>query len=217
MKLKNTLKGFGKYFREVSVVIVGIAITFTLSDWIGSRNERKDLERYLDAVKMELEGNLKIVEKEIAYFHQGKELARYLASHKSGEVRLDSIEKYNRDSYGSRIIQNTHIFPYKKTAFEMFKVSGDMRLLNDKALLTAIWDTYDQLEEMKNDHDGYMKRKEDELFNLLLTSDAGELTIGVPEAKRYRTFLMLNADLDESYRNCHSQILKTLSAFDLKQ
>ncbi len=213
--VKTAFKGIGKYLREVSVVVIGVAITFAANDRISSRNEQKDMQRYLNAVKIELEGNLKIVDKEIAYYQQANELRDYLRTHKPEEMQLDSIEKYNVDKYRKKIIQNVHVFQYKKTAFETFKMSGAMRLLKDKALLTIIWDTYDQLEEIKQDNDDHMQRKGDELYNLLLADGRkGDYDIRTPEAKRMRVFLMLGIDLESSFRTCSNQILEALSVLD---
>ena len=86
-------KGFFKYFRELSIVVVGIAITFTISDLISNRNERKDTQRYLDAVKLELEDNLATLGDEIANYKHTLAFSNYLNGTRREDLNTDSINK----------------------------------------------------------------------------------------------------------------------------
>ncbi|MDR1602591.1 MAG: hypothetical protein LBS42_09220 [Tannerella sp.] len=43
---------------ELSIVVIGIAIMLSVNNWLTTRNEKKDMALYLNAVKLELETNL---------------------------------------------------------------------------------------------------------------------------------------------------------------
>ena len=53
------MKKILKYLRELSIIIIGVAITAGVGFWINNRNNKKDLESHLIAVKLELEYNAK--------------------------------------------------------------------------------------------------------------------------------------------------------------
>jgi hypothetical protein len=138
-KTKLSLGAIAKYLRELSVVVIGIAITLSVSSRLATRGEKKDMELYLNAVKIELEKNLegvvwmmKMAEEEVNY-------SNYLLSHDKNALDPDTIRQY--DSYAIR--SNTVI----SNAFEMFKTSGSMRFIKNKEVLLAIWDAYSNLEK----------------------------------------------------------------------
>ena len=56
-KLKISMSKFGKFDREVSVVVIGVAITLTATLWINKKNEKRDMALYLNAMKIELDEN----------------------------------------------------------------------------------------------------------------------------------------------------------------
>ena len=147
MNLKNTFRESGKLFRDVMVVVVGIAITFSLNNWMSNSKERKDIQQYLYALKMELEENLNNVENVARYHKEAMYLCRYLNEYKPESYQIDSIAKYNL------IINGTKSFSYKTSAFEMLKMSGTMRLIKDKELLSKIWNSYQALEATKSSND----------------------------------------------------------------
>ena len=156
-KLKTKIKSLkiGKYLRELSVVVVGIAITFGISNWISNRNERKDLKLYLNSVKMELEANIKHIDNQINILEHLDGYSRYLLSHDKKSLDPDTLSSYKYISTVSTVVFQTH-------AFEMFKTSGSMRLMRDKELLESIWKVYTCLETLKLNFDEYYKLKIDE-------------------------------------------------------
>jgi hypothetical protein len=115
--IKIPAKKIASYLRELSIVIVGIAITLSINNRLTTRNEKKDMTLYLNAVKLELEANLEDlewltenVEKEISYF-------RYLSSYEKNSLDPDSIRRYAPD-------YSIVVAIAKDNAFKMFKTSG---------------------------------------------------------------------------------------------
>ena len=58
-KSKKTIRPIVKYFRELSIVVVGVAITVGIGLFVNNSNNRKDQKQYLNAIKLELEENAK--------------------------------------------------------------------------------------------------------------------------------------------------------------
>ena len=48
--IKESIKKSGKYLREISVVVIGVAITLSVSYWIGVKNEKRDMALHLRAI-----------------------------------------------------------------------------------------------------------------------------------------------------------------------
>jgi len=215
MSLKNKFKESGKTLRDIMVVVIGIAITFSLNNWISKRNERKDVQLYLNAVKMELEDNLKNVENIYIYHKEARKLSEYLRSCKPDTYQLDSLNKY------LRIIQSSQTFIWKTSAFEMFKMSGTMRLLKDKELLASIWNTYERFEFIKNQNNSHMQKKDDLMFDLFAfipndihTQTALSYLFPIPEFQRYLSFLKVPKNILENFLSGAEQIRETLEAIE---
>jgi hypothetical protein len=156
MKNKKPLRKIRVYFRELSIITIGVAITLVISAWISSVNNRKDLKLYLNAVKLELEENKAHFENHRSFLQHSVNYANYLISTDIKSLNIDSVNRY------MHIIHFYTVFPLQTSAFEMFKISGMMRLIDDKKLLQSLWRTYNQLGEIKHFLEEIMKYKKDE-------------------------------------------------------
>jgi hypothetical protein len=144
-----------KYVRELSVVVIGITITLSANNWINDRSERKNLDLYLNTVKLELEENLKIVDGKKDFYKRSFEYVVYLSSNEKTAIaqNQDSLKTY------SDILHSIALFLYKSNAFDMLKSSGEMRLIKDKEMLQSIWGCYSDLETLKAFHELAMQQK----------------------------------------------------------
>jgi len=130
----------GKYTREVSVVVIGVAITLSITLWISKKNEKRDMALYLNAIKIELEENITTIELMIDYLQPDIEYENYLATHDKKLLNEDTLGYYaNYNCY------RFYDYALKTNAFEMFKSSGVMRLMDDKELLLSIWNEYESV------------------------------------------------------------------------
>ena len=126
-KTKISFGKIGKYIREISVVVIGVAITLSASYWITNRKEKRDTTLYLNTIKLELKENLKILDE----FHQkfilpSVNYSDYLRSYDKKSLNVDSLKYY---TYVRGIVFNVSPITIKTSAFEMFKTSGSMRLV----------------------------------------------------------------------------------------
>ena len=143
----------GKYLQEISVIVIGIAITLSVSYWISLKNEKRDMTLYLRAIKVEQEENIKTVEKAIEYLKYSVSYSNYLRTNDKNSLNKDSLKSY------FNVANNIQTYTFKTNAFEMFKNSGVMRLMDNKKLLLNIWGIYTELIELKQLLDEYNNRK----------------------------------------------------------
>lgn len=205
---KNWLSGFSA---NLLGVIIGIAFTFMASDWISSRNEKKDIQRHLDMVKMELENNLPIVQGLSIFYEQTKNLSNYLISiGKQENLQADSLKKYEN------VIRNVPIVSYQSGAYEMLKSSGTMRLIRDKQLLKSIIDSYSALEHAQKVGNGNMERKSNKLFDVITENELDFELLPLmqkPENKPIFNYFSIYTGAEGNFQRCEQQIKKTLELF----
>lgn len=159
-----------KYLRELSVVVIGIAITLGINNWINHRNSKKDLEQYLNTIKLELKTNIEQIENEINSLNESVSYTHYLLSENKESLDADTIQEY-----GFAI---THIrdFILKDNAFEMFKSSSSMRLISDKELQLSIWEAYSQIEDFQSEFLAYYQYKKDKMYQEIELKLSGKTT-----------------------------------------
>jgi len=136
-KLKNVFLKTGKYLREISVIVIGVAITLSVSQWINNRSQRQDIAIHLSAIKTELEENIELLENNIIKFHLMPEVkyVNYLLSLRDGQP-------LNADSILSHLPAWAFIAQHslQSIAFESLKNSGLMHLINDRELQLLLWE-----------------------------------------------------------------------------
>ena len=59
---KSKKKKIGKFLREIAVIVIGVAITLSASYWITNKNAERDMDLYLNAIRIELEENIRTLE-----------------------------------------------------------------------------------------------------------------------------------------------------------
>lgn len=155
MKTKKSMQSFRKYLRELSVVVIGIAITLGINGWINHRNSKKEHEQYLNAIKFELKTNIENIESEIDILDESVNYTQYLLSKNRESIDHDSIQKYQ---YAISRLRDPK---FKYNAFEMFKSSGNMRLISNKDLQLSIWEVYEGIEDIQSEFQSYYQYKRD--------------------------------------------------------
>ena len=157
MKQKFSVSKIGKYLREISVVVIGVAITLSASYWISIKSEKRDMALYLNAIKLELEENVETLEQAIADLMPSVKYSNYLLSLDTKSPNRDSI-----NSYGTAF-SSVLMYSFQTNAFEMFKNSGVMRLIDDKELLQSLWDMHEELIGTRRISDWYFQEKWNDL------------------------------------------------------
>jgi hypothetical protein len=133
-----------RYIRDFSIVVAGIAVTLYVNYKVTNQGEKRDMNLYLNAIKIELEENIKELDKAVEHYQNDMKYRTYLTSYDKKSFNKDSLQSYSNTFF------NVQIFSFKTNAFEMFKYSSTMRLIDDKELLLSIWEVYDDLSSVKN-------------------------------------------------------------------
>ena len=144
-KLKNSMKTIVRYIRDLSIVVAGIAVTLYVSEKVTNRGEKRDLNLYLKAIKMELDENMKIIDEAIDNLQPSLKYTEYLLANHIDSLNKDTV--INNFDVGR--ILSAYSYSFKTNAFEMFKSSGCMRLADNKDLLLSLWDIYNCFIETK--------------------------------------------------------------------
>ena len=164
-QVKTSMRTIVRYIRDFSIVVAGIAVTLYVNDRVTNQGEKRDVKRYLNAIIFEMEENIKYLDEKADNFQNSVNYANYLRSHKKSKLVSDSINKY------SDAIFSIITLSFKTTAFEMFKSSGTMRLIDNKELLLSIWETYSTLEKTKSGYDIVNQVKMDEINKTFLLKE----------------------------------------------
>jgi hypothetical protein len=185
-KTKISMKTIVRYIRDLSIVIAGIAVTLYASDRVTGRSEKRDLKLYLHAIKMEMEENIKVMDEAMTYIQPSIKYSEYLQTHDKESLNEDTIRSY------VKVFYNSKTFTFKTNAFEMFKSSGSMRLVNDKELLLSMWDVYIELVDLKQFFDWYDKTKTDDMMKEVsnIVVNNGTLELKTLNAPMYNFYIL---------------------------
>lgn len=149
--LKRYALKVGKYLRELSVVIIGVAITLLATDSVNKKQEKENVDRHLELVYSELEYNLNNVKDICKFFEDYHALKNLLASWviEPAKVSRDSIARY------SYVVNSNFTFLYKQAAYTMFVNSGTMKNMKQTNLTLGLTECYLALEVLKTECDVY--------------------------------------------------------------
>jgi hypothetical protein len=158
-KSRKIFKKTGKYLREISVVVIGVAITLSVSQWINNKNNKKDIEIYLNAIKIDLENIISSIEiVKGFYIIPDIQYTNYLVTHREKSLHKDSLESYYLTYTRIASLQ------YNSNALELFKNSNVMHLIDSIELLLLLWDIDSGLNLINRVIESHHREKMDE-FN----------------------------------------------------
>jgi len=100
-KAKISFEKIGKYLREISVVVIGVAITLSVSYWITSKTEKRDMALYMNTIKLELTENKKTLDEIEQHLQKSLNYTVYLLSLNQKLPHADTIRFYSDTYYKS--------------------------------------------------------------------------------------------------------------------
>ncbi len=187
---------FGNYFKELSIVIIGVAVTLAASSVISTISEKRDLKLQMNAIYAELEDNLAKVNKLNDFYQDTRKLNEYLMKdyRNPGTAYEDSLMSLNR------IVGKVPGFVYKRNAYDMFINSGGMKSFKDKKLLLDITECYALLEILNKAHQvftGSIIELLKDIYSMETEKIVGN--IGIKDFPNFYNFhLMSSADYENS-------------------
>lgn len=138
---KFTSWKIGDYVLQLSVVILGIIVTFAASDAVSKYAKRKEVTKAMQIVKSELEENEQKVEEITERLRFEQKACRYFLRF---EKNLEQADKDSLWMYSNTLFQ-IHTFMYMSDAVEMFKASSLVPHVRDKDLVVQLLKSYNHL------------------------------------------------------------------------
>ena len=130
-------------FGELLIVITGITIAFWLNNWKESREEEILAEEYLANLRTDLQRDIDTLAYSIVELKRSKEFVkRYINGIMNPELRNDSI------SQKIYKLAQTEIFTEHNATFSTLINSGDIKLIKNLELRTAIVDQYNMYKDL---------------------------------------------------------------------
>jgi len=202
--MKKLKDYFPEFVLNFLAIFLGVLATLYLTGKITENDERKNLRLQLDAVKIELNENIKSIDGALNYMEREDSLRRYVMSvNNPKQLHADSLNKYYH------IIPKIRTFTYKKDAYEMLKFTGSMRLIDDKQKLLDIMTCYSDLDNMKNLYDTFLNQKIS-LFNLTSNINDDFIDLRKPVCIGFYNYYRNNPGIIPAFEEGRKDIEKTL-------
>ena len=155
----------GEYTRQLSVVVLGIVITFLGSAAISAIKERKEVRTTLSFVKSELEENKATLIETRQRIELEVAAARFLLHYKNNlqAAPADSLSTYYIVPFQATIDS------YSSDALELMKTSGIFPKLSDEYLGLDIIKTYNEI-RVASDFYRYFSKTKDEGLKIIMAN-----------------------------------------------
>ncbi|WP_293899861.1 DUF6090 family protein [Sphingobacterium sp. UBA5670] len=180
---KEPKHSLGEKLKEISIeifiIVFAVSLSIWLHGWSEHRHEQQEVKEFLEDLKVDLEKDVKDLEKQNSYLAYTSEGCKFYGN--LNQQKIDSLAKVNLID---RIKMNLNpIFKIRNTGnYEGFRSSGKIGLIKDRKLKTGILEYYQTTVPAKDDWQTY--------YNSLVFKLADEL-VAVPNA---------NANPDIMYR-----------------
>jgi hypothetical protein len=136
-KEKGWRKKVKEFLVEILIIVFAVSITLALHNWNDSLHERRLEREFLTGIKNDLDTGAFSLEENIRFFQPNldyfNKVRQQLATHQVNAAYLDS---------NSMRLLNTYYWAFDMGRFEGFKSSGNLRLIENQALLKHLMTMY---------------------------------------------------------------------------
>lgn len=164
-KLEKMIKSWKMkdYIRQLSIVILGIIVTFAASNAITDYSESQEIKSALRLVRDELVLNREAVKRISARIELEQNVFRYILKFKDHieEAPEDTLRTYQFMPFQTRRVI------YAKDAGELLKTSSLFQKIEPKSLALQIIKAYNDLEIVSLNVSGFYATKDDHITRLL--------------------------------------------------
>lgn len=173
-----------EYALQLSVVIIGIVVTFAGSDLISRWSRQRQVKTVMQLVVSELERNREQLYEVCAslYYDQQGMLILQEYDLDVEAVPLDSLDHYRY------LLSRLHTYRPQQDALEVLKSSDVISAVGDKQLLVDILGCYNRLNDFRDQVILYSDRKR-EAQNHLFANSAGFSIGGGDQRRSWRTIM----------------------------
>ena len=164
------------YALQLSVVIIGIVVTFVGSDLISRWSRQRQVRMNMQLIVEELNTNrdlAKYVCEKLEYARRGM-LMLQSYDMEVGDIPVDSLHRYD-------LLMGAHrSFVLQEDALEVLKASGAISSVGDKQFLMTLLGCYNKLKMFGQNVDSYNVRKTDALNHLFVNGSDVTLNTNDP-------------------------------------
>lgn len=200
---KYTTWKIGDYVLQLSVVVIGIVVTFAGSNALEERAKAKELVQAMQIVKSELELNRQEVIRVTGILQNERNGCSYLLHYKDHirDANPDTLRMYLYTPFISEL------YAYTDDALEMLKASSLVQQIQNKETVLQLIKAYNKLKSVDEIFRWYYNSKEKEAD--LITKD--------PDFVMQNTELMKKGDIYEVWKyrftNFHLNTILRIAAF----
>lgn len=203
----NNKRRIVDYLIQLSVVVIGILITFQGSAWIERFTERKDRNYILSMVRDELVKNRDklIMQKDVLTHEEAGSAAikPYLNDPKL--IPRDSLSKY------SWVLTRIKTYGFTSNSFDVLKSSSQIQTIRNKELLRRLFEIYEDIEtahngvinfysQKQNGMSGYLEELDSDTYDAAFTSeDPSEFIIHILGNRSIRNYIIATANGNNHY------------------
>lgn len=148
------------YLREISVIIIGLCITYYGDSLMDSYTERQEDKEAIKMVQEELASNISELNDMQEYYKTDIRLSESFKTDIAiglNNVKEDSIKQFKNQH------RLYHYWTLKDHAFKMVRESATMQRI-DKTLLTKLFECYEYLEVVEKMGESYREKRFNELL-----------------------------------------------------
>lgn len=184
----------GDYFRQLSIVVAGIVITFWGSDLITENAQRKEVRATMQLVAEELEYNLqelRNIRQLLAIDVHMSTLLREQGMDIEG-LPTDTLQKYHK------FFDHLNELTYRADALDVLKSSSLMQYISDKRMLQDVLQVYFELGRQQASVSDYYALKSNALHHVVASPGMKDFLV---EGTPYRDYIaaMLRYDTFVSF------------------
>lgn len=157
----------GDYFRQLSVVILGIIVTFAGSDALTEYTQSREIRSTLQLVKNELESDLEALRWISGRVELEQRVCIYILEYR------DNLEKASEDTLRKYqwIPFQTRGFIYTKDALDLLKTSSLFQRIRPRTMSLQVIEAYNALESSSQTVGIYYQTKNSYTNRLMLEGD----------------------------------------------
>lgn len=197
------------YFRQLSVVIIGIVVTFWGSSLIERIEMRRQIRQTAQLLHAELTGNLAQLDAMYDFMSEDCRIYKTFVDRHIG--RIDRIPSDSVWRFYSVLTHST-TFRYRKNALETLKNSTAVQRIRNRGIVLDLFDCYDKLEHTFGWCTGLYDRKSDAVLDFYHTLDRKAIEKLFDEHNPYEAIEAMAADktMYNYIRNFNGQIISLI-------
>lgn len=212
MKIDLKKWRIGDYIRQLSVVVIGVAITFWGSSFLNNKAEKATLRKNLIAVKAELQHNMYDIDVKLKLYKEESHMRAYFKSlDNPTQISVDTLREYGDG------LTTSFQYYYKKDAYEILKLSEGKSQLTDVNFLLTIMEAYRVLSIAKDWNDRLMTKKEEIISNIDHKANPEYFLNLLKEKEGYEFFKFIKTETgqgEHGFEMAKETILETLVEID---